>query len=146
MKLHNLKFNEGARRDRKRVGRGHGSGWGKTSGRGHKGLLARSGGKTPLGFEGGQTPLYHRIPKRGFKNINRVEYAVVNVGDLNVFRAGSIITIERLIEQGLVKNTLDGVKILGNGELEKKFTVQVNAFSKSAIEAIEKMGGKAEVI
>lgn len=146
MKLHDLKFNKGARRDRKRIGRGHGSGHGKTAGKGHKGQLARSGGKTPLGFEGGQTPLYKRIPKRGFNNINRINYAVVNLQDLNKFEDGTEVTIAVLEEAKLVRNVKDGVKILGNGTLEKKLDVQVNAYSNSAKEAIEKLGGKAEVI
>ncbi len=146
MKLHDLKFNEGARRDRKRIGRGHGSGHGKTAGKGHKGQLARSGGGTPLGFEGGQTPLYKRIPKRGFNNINRVNYAVVNLSDLNRFEEGTEVTIDVLVATKMVRNVKDGVKVLGNGTLEKKLSVQANAFSKSAVEAIEKLGGKVEVI
>lgn len=146
MKLHELKYNEGSRKTRKRVGRGHGAGSGKTAGRGHKGQNARSGGGVALGFEGGQTPLYRRIPKRGFNNINRVTFAVVNIDKLNVFDDGAEVTIKDLQNQGFVKNTLDGVKILGTGNLEKKLTVQVNAFSKSALEQIEKMGGKAEVV
>lgn len=146
MKLHELKYNEGARRPRKRVGRGHGAGSGKTAGRGHKGQNARSGGGVPLGFEGGQTPLFKRIPKRGFKNINRQEFAVVNLEDLNRFEDGTEVTIALLQEAGLVKKTLDGVKVLGQGKLEKKLTVQVNAFSASAANEIKKLGGKAEVI
>ena len=146
MKLHDLKFNEGARRDRKRIGRGHGSGHGQTAGHGHKGQLARSGGGTPLGFEGGQTPLYKRIPKRGFNNINRVNYAVVNLSDLNRFEEGTEVTIDVLVATKMVRNVKDGVKVLGNGTLEKKLSVQANAFSKSAVEAIEKLGGKVEVI
>ena len=146
MKLHELKYNEGSRKNRKRVGRGHGAGSGKTAGRGHKGQNARSGGGVALGFEGGQTPLYRRIPKRGFNNINRVTFAVVNIDKLNVFDDGAEVTIKDLQNQGFVKNTLDGVKILGTGNLEKKLTVQANGFSKSALEQIEKMGGKAEVI
>lgn len=146
MKLHNLQYNEGARQDRKRLGRGQGSGQGKTAGKGHKGQNARSGGGVALGFEGGQTPLYKRIPKRGFNNINRVEYAIVNVSSLNVFEDGTEVTIEMLLEKRIINKTLDGVKILGNGELEKKLTVKANVFSKSAIESIEKLGGKAEVI
>ena len=146
MKLHELKYNEGSRKTRKRVGRGHGAGSGKTAGRGHKGQNARSGGGVALGFEGGQTPLYRRIPKRGFNNINRVTFAVVNIDKLNVFDDGAEVTIKDLQNQGFVKNTLDGVKILGTGKLEKKLTVQVNAFSKSALEQIENMGGKAEVV
>lgn len=146
MKLHELKYNEGARQDRKRLGRGQGSGTGKTSGKGHKGQNARSGGGVALGFEGGQTPLFKRIPKRGFKNVNRVDYAVVNLSSLNVFENGTEVTIEALLEKGIIKKTLDGVKILGQGELEKKLVVKANAFSKSAVESIEKLGGKAEVI
>ncbi len=146
MKLHELKYTEGSRQSRKRVGRGHGAGSGKTAGRGHKGQNARSGGGVALGFEGGQTPLYNRIPKRGFNNINRVTFAVVNIDKLNVFEDGSEVTVEDLQTKGFVKNTLDGVKILGQGKLEKKLTVKANAFSKSALEQIEKMGGKAEVI
>ncbi|AZK44084.1 MULTISPECIES: 50S ribosomal protein L15 [Erysipelothrix] len=146
MKLHELKYNEGARQDRKRLGRGQGSGTGKTSGKGHKGQNARSGGGVSLGFEGGQTPLFKRIPKRGFKNVNRVDYAVVNLSSLNVFEDGTEVTIEALLEKGIIKKTLDGVKILGQGELEKKLVVKANAFSKSAVESIEKLGGKVEVI
>lgn len=146
MKLHNLQYNEGARQDRKRLGRGQGSGQGKTAGKGHKGQNARSGGGVAIGFEGGQTPLYKRIPKRGFNNINRVEYAIVNLSSLNVFEDGAVVTIEMLLEKRIINKTLDGVKILGQGELEKKLTVQANTFSKSAIESIEKLGGKAEVI
>lgn len=146
MKLHDLKFNEGARRDRKRIGRGHGSGHGKTSGKGHKGQNARSGGGVALGFEGGQTPIFKRIPKRGFNNINRIDYAVVNLDELNMFEDGTTVTIEMLLEAKVIRKTLDGVKVLGNGALEKKVSVQANAFSKSAVEAIEKLGGKAEVI
>lgn len=146
MKLHNLQYNEGARQDRKRLGRGQGSGQGKTAGKGHKGQNARSGGGVAIGFEGGQTPLYKRIPKRGFNNINRVEYAIVNLSSLNVFEEDTVVTIEMLLEKRIINKTLDGVKILGQGELEKKLTVQANAFSKSAIESIEKLGGKAEVI
>lgn len=146
MKLHNLQYNEGARQDRKRLGRGQGSGQGKTAGKGHKGQNARSGGGVAIGFEGGQTPLYKRIPKRGFNNINRVEHAIVNLSSLNVFEEGTVVTIAMLLEKRIINKTLDGVKILGQGELEKKLTVQANAFSKSAIESIEKLGGKAEVI
>ena len=146
MKLHELKYNEGARQDRKRIGRGHGSGNGKTAGKGHKGQNARSGGGVALGFEGGQTPLFKRIPKRGFKNVNRVEHAIVNVSSLNVFEDGTEVTIEMLLEKRIIHKTLDGVKILGQGELEKKLVVKANVFSKSAVEIIEKMGGKAEVI
>ncbi len=146
MKLHNLQYNEGARRDRKRIGRGHGSGTGKTSGKGHKGQNARSGGGVALGFEGGQTPLFKRIPKRGFNNINRVNYAIVNLDALNVFEDGAEVTVETLIEKRIVRKQLDGIKVLGQGNLEKKLTVKAHAFSKSAVEAIENLGGKAEVI
>ena len=146
MKLHTLKYNEGARKNRKRLGRGNATGTGKTSGKGHKGQNARSGGGVALGFEGGQTPLYKRIPKRGFNNINRINHAVLNLDSLNVFEDGSVVTIETLLEKRIINKKLDGVKVLGQGTLEKKLTVQVNAYSKSAQEAIEKLGGKAEVL
>lgn len=146
MKLHELKYTEGARRSRKRIGRGHGSGRGKTAGKGHKGQNARSGGGVALGFEGGQTPLFKRIPKRGFNNVNRVNHAIVNLNDLNQFDDGAEVTIEMLLDKKIIRKTLDGVKVLGTGALEKKLTVKANAFSKSAVEAIEKLGGKAEVI
>ena len=146
MKLHEMKYTEGARQKRYRVGRGHGSGNGKTAGRGQKGQNSRSGGGVRLGFEGGQTPLARRLPKRGFTNFNRKEYAIVNVASLNKFEDGTEVTPELLIECGLVKKELDGIKILGEGELEKKLTVKANKFSKSAIDTIEQAGGKAEVI
>lgn len=146
MKLHEMKYNEGARKSRKRLGRGHGSGTGKTAGKGHKGQNARSGGGVRLGFEGGQTPLARRLPKRGFTNFTRKEYAIVNVESLNNFDNGVEVTPELLIETGLVGKELSGIKILGQGELEKKLTVKANKFSKSAIAVIEKAGGKAEVI
>lgn len=147
MKLHELQYVEGARKANvKRLGRGHGSGLGKTSGKGHKGQNARSGGGVRLGFEGGQTPLYRRIPKRGFTNFTRVEYAIVNIESLNRFDDGVEITPVLLKSVGLVKQELDGVKILGNGKLEKKLTVKANKFSKSAIAAIEKAGGTVEVV
>lgn len=146
MKLHELQYNEGARSSRKRLGRGQGSGQGKTAGKGHKGQNARSGGGVPLGFEGGQTPLFRRIPKRGFTNHTRKEFAIVNVSSLEVFDNGTVVTPELLIEVGLVKKTLDGIKILGNGELSKKLTVNANKFSKSAVVVIEKAGGSAVVI
>lgn len=146
MKLHEMKYNEGARKSRKRLGRGHGSGTGKTAGKGHKGQNARSGGGVRLGFEGGQTPLARRLPKRGFTNFTRKEYAIVNVESLNKFDNGVEVTPELLIETGLVGKELSGIKILGQGELEKKLTVKANKFSKSAIAVIEKAGGKAEVI
>ena len=146
MKLHEMEYTEGARQKRYRVGRGHGSGNGKTAGRGQKGQNSRSGGGVRLGFEGGQTPLARRLPKRGFTNFNRKEYAIVNVASLNKFEDGTEVTPELLIECGLVKKELDGIKILGEGELEKKLTVKANKFSKSAIATIEQAGGKAEVI
>ena len=129
-----------------RRGRGHGSGNGKTAGKGHKGQKARSGGNTRPGFEGGQMPLYRRIPKRGFKNINTKHIVSVNVSELERFDNDAVVTVASLIEAGLVKNPRDGVKILGNGELSKKLTVQVNAFSEGAAKKIEAAGGKAEVI
>lgn len=146
MKLHELQYTEGARRNRKRVGRGTSSGHGKTSDRGQKGAGARSGGGKKPGFEGGQTPLFMRLPKRGFTNFNRVEYAIVNVEDLNKFEAGSVVDMEALKACGLVKKELDGLKVLGNGKLEVALTVKAKKFSKSAIAAIEAAGGKTEVI
>lgn len=146
MKLHELRPNPGATHSRKRVGRGIGSGLGKTSGRGHKGQNARSGGGVRPGFEGGQTPLFKRLPKRGFTNIFRKEYAIVNVGALNVFRKNQRVTVENLIEKGLINKEYDGVKILGNGELTKPLTVVAHKFSKSAEKAILEAGGKIEVI
>ena len=146
MKLHELKYTEGARRDKKRIGRGQGSGNGKTAGKGNKGQNARSGGGVRLGFEGGQTPLFRRIPKRGFTNFTRKEYAIVNVEALNRFEKGTEVTPEMLIEAGLVTKELNGIKILGEGELNVALTVKANKFSKSAVEAIEKAGGKTEVI
>ena len=146
MNLHEMKYNEGARKVSKRLGRGQGSGWGKTSGKGHKGQNARSGGGVAIWFEGGQTPLYKRIPKRGFNNINRKEYAVVNLDILNRFEEGVEVTPELLAETGLVKKQLDGIKVLGNGSLEKKLNVKCHKISKSAKDAIEKAGGKVEVI
>ena len=146
MKLHELKAVEGARKDGFRLGRGQGSGNGKTAGKGHKGQKARSGGMNKLGFEGGQTPLARRLPKRGFTNINRKEYAVINVAQLNNFADGAEVTPAVLKEMGLVKNAKDGIKVLGEGELEKKLTVKANKFSKSAAARIEKAGGTVEVI
>ena len=145
MKLESLSPAEGSTRDVKRIGRGHGSGNGKTAGKGHKGQKARAGHGQRPGFEGGQMPLQRRIPKRGFNNIFRVEYATVNVGQLNVFENGSVVDADALVEAGLVKKILGGVKILGNGELERKLTVNAAAFSKSAEEKINAAGGKAEV-
>ena len=144
--LNQLKPVEGARHSRKRKGQGIGSGLGKTAGRGQKGQNSRSGGGVRPGFEGGQIPLFQRLPKRGFKNVNRVEYAVVNVSDLNVFENDSVVTIETLIKSGLVKKTYDGVKVLGNGTLEKKLTVKASKFSASAEAAIKNAGGTVEVI
>lgn len=145
MKLHEMK-SLAPRTARKRVGRGPGSGLGKTSGRGQKGQNARSGGGVRPGFEGGQTTLARRLPKRGFTNFNRVEYAIVNVKDLNRFEDGTDVTPALLKEVGLVRKELNGVKILGEGELTKKLNVTAAKFSKSAKEAIEKAGGKAEVL
>lgn len=144
MKLHELSTTE-PRKSRKRVGRGPGSGLGKTSGRGQKGQKARSGGGVRLGFEGGQTTLARRLPKRGFTNFNRKEYAVINVSDLNRFEDGTHVTPELLKSEGILKKQLAGVKILGNGTLEKKLTVTAAKFSKSAEEAIVKAGGTIEV-
>ena len=141
-----MKYNDGARRSTKRLGRGLGSGQGKTAGKGHKGQNARSGGGVAIGFEGGQTPLYKRIPKRGFNNFNRVEYAVVNLDLLNRFEDGAVVTPEILKEAGIVKKQLDGIKVLGNGKLDKKLTVKCNKISASAKEAIEKAGGNVEVL
>lgn len=146
MKLHELQYTEGARKARKRVGRGTSSGTGKTSGRGQKGQGARSGGGKKPGFEGGQTPLFMRLPKRGFTNINRIEYAIVNIDQLNAFDADTVVCPKALKEAGIIKKELDGIKILGNGTLEKAITVQAHKFSKSAIAAIEAAGGKTEVI
>ena len=147
MDLSNLRPAEGSRQsDDFRRGRGHGSGNGKTAGKGHKGQKARSGGKIRVGFEGGQMPLYRRLPKRGFTCINSKKIIGINVSELERFEADSVVTIDTLKEAGLVKNAFDGVKILGNGDLSKKLTVQVNAFSKGAVAKIEAAGGKAEVI
>ena len=146
MDLSNLQYAEGSKQSNNfRRGRGHGSGNGKTAGKGHKGQKARSGATRP-GFEGGQMPLYRRIPKRGFTNRNSKTIVGINVGVLEAFENDTVVSVENLIEAGIVKNPRDGVKILGNGELTKKLTVQVNAFSKGAIEKIEAVGGKAEVI
>ncbi|EGQ4257389.1 50S ribosomal protein L15 [Staphylococcus pseudintermedius] len=146
MKLHELKPSEGSRKLRNRVGRGGGTGNGKTSGRGQKGQKARSGGGVRPGFEGGQLPLFRRIPKRGFTNINRKEYAIVNLDQLNQFEDGTEVTPELLIETGVVKNEKAGIKVLGNGSLEKKLTVKAHKFSASAKAAIEAKGGAQEVI
>lgn len=146
MKLQDLKPAEGSTRPAYRKGRGAGSGNGKTAGRGHKGQWARSGGGVRPGFEGGQMPLARRLPKRGFHNIFGTENAIVNVSDLNKFEDGTVVTVDAMVQAGLVKKTLDGVKILGNGEITKKLTVQAAAFSASAKEKIEAAGGKAEVV
>ena len=146
MNLSNLHFAEGSRQsDNFRRGRGHGSGNGKTAGKGHKGQKARSGAPRP-GFEGGQMPLYRRLPKRGFTNRNSKDIVAINLSALEVFENDAVVSVETLIEAGIVKNPRDGVKILGNGTLTKKLTVQANAFSASAVEKIEALGGKAEVI
>ena len=147
MKLHELSKVAGSTHRRKVVGRGPGSGHGKTSGRGEKGQKARSGGGVHAWFEGGQTPLYKRLPRRGFSNARfETKYAVVNVSDLNRFKDGEVVTPELLIESGLVKKELNGIKILGNGTLEKKLTVKANRFTNSAIAKIEELGGTTEVI
>ena len=147
MDLSNLHPAAGSKHsDAFRVGRGHGSGNGKTAGRGQKGQKSRSGGKVRVGFEGGQMPLYRRLPKRGFKCINSKTIVGINVSALEVFDNDAVVSVETLLEKGIVKNPRDGVKILGNGELTKKLTVQANAFSASAKEKIEALGGKAEVI
>ncbi|MCB6202373.1 50S ribosomal protein L15 [Extibacter muris] len=146
MDLSNLRPADGAKQsDNFRRGRGHGSGNGKTAGKGHKGQKARSGATRP-GFEGGQMPLYRRIPKRGFTNRNSKDIVGINVSALEVFDNDAVVSVETLLEQGIVKNPKDGVKILGNGELTKKLTVQANAFSAGAVAKIEALGGKAEVI
>lgn len=146
MKLHELKATEGARFTSKRIGRGQGSGLGKTSGKGHKGQNARSGGGVAIGFEGGQTPLFKRTPMRGFTNFTRKEYATINVVELNKFEDGAVVNFEILKNAGLLKKELDGLKVLGEGKLEKKLTVQAKKFSKSAEKAIVEAGGTAEVI
>lgn len=146
MKLHELSPEPGSRKVRTRRGRGLGSGLGKTSGRGQKGQNSRSGGGVRTGFEGGQMPLYRRLPKRGFKNIFAKQYAEVNVSSLNRFEDGAVVDPVALIEEGILKNVLDGVRILGNGELTKKLTVKANGFTKSAEEKIKAAGGEVEVI
>ncbi|MBM7555069.1 50S ribosomal protein L15 [Thalassobacillus pellis] len=146
MKLHELKPSKGARKERNRVGRGMATGNGKTSGRGHKGQKARSGGGVRPGFEGGQMPLFQRLPKRGFTNIHRKEFTIVNLDALNRFDEGTEVTPELLLEEGVVSKVKAGVKILGNGSIEKKLTVKAHKFSASAKEAIEAAGGQTEVI
>ena len=146
MKLHELHAAEGSRNTRKRVGRGTSSGFGKTSGRGQKGQLSRQGGHTRLGFEGGQMPLFRTMPKRGFKNVNRKEYAIINLDDLNKFEDGSVVTVAGLKEKGLVKKELSGVKLLAKGELKVKLNVKINKVSAAAKKAVEDAGGSVEVI
>lgn len=146
MKLHEIQPAEGSRHTRKRIGRGIGSGHGKTAGRGHKGQNSRSGGGVRPGFEGGQNPLYRRLPKRGFTNIFRKEFAIVNLDTLNQFEEGTVVTPELLEVSGVVKNQKDGVKILGNGELNVKLTVKAQKFSQTAVEKIAAAGGNTEVI
>ncbi|MFA5421469.1 MAG: 50S ribosomal protein L15 [Bacilli bacterium] len=146
MKLHELEHAEGARTAHYRKGRGIGSGNGKTSGKGHKGQNARTGGGKAPGFEGGQNPLYRRLPKFGFKNFNHVEYASVNIERLNAFEDGTVVTAALLVEKGAVRKEFAGLKILGGGKLTKKLTVQANKFSKSAQAAIESAGGTVEVV
>lgn len=146
MKLHELQPAEGSRKVRNRVGRGTSSGNGKTSGRGQKGQNSRSGGGVRLGFEGGQTPLFRRVPKRGFTNINRKEYAIVNLDTLNRFEDGTVVTPALLIETKIIKSEKSGIKVLGNGQVERKLTVKASKFSQAAKEAIEAAGGSIEVI
>ena len=146
MKLHELSPSEGSKKDRFRVGRGHGSGNGKTAGKGHKGQNARSGGGVRPGFEGGQMPIYRRLPKRGFNNIFAKQYVTINIDVLEAFEDGTEVTEAMLKEKGIISKTLDGVKLLGRGELTKKLTVKVTKYTESAKEKIEKAGGKAEVI
>ena len=146
MNLQDLKPAEGSKRSAFRVGRGHGSGNGKTAGRGHKGQKARSGGGVRPGFEGGQMPLYRRVPKRGFTNRNSKEIIAINVDRLNCFDDGAEVTIEALQAAGIIKNPMDGVKLLGNGDLTKKLSVKVNGYSQSAKEKIEAAGGTAELV
>ena len=146
MDLINLKPALGSTKDRKRIGRGHGSGTGKTAGKGHKGQKARSGGSIKAGFEGGQMPMHRRLPKRGFKSLDKKVYALVNLRDLELFEAGSVVDVQALGKAGLVKKVEDGIKILGDGELTKALTVKAHKFSKSASEKITAAGGKAEVI
>ncbi|MBQ2604571.1 MAG: 50S ribosomal protein L15 [Acutalibacteraceae bacterium] len=147
MKLHELSPAEGSKKEAKRIGRGHGSGWGKTAGKGHKGQKARAGHGMRPGFEGGQMPLQRRLPKRGFNNIFAKNIVTVNVGTLEKkFENGAVVDTQALVEAGILKNSFDGVKILSNGALTKSLTVKANAFSKSAVEKIEAVGGKAEVV
>lgn len=146
MKLYELSPAEGSKKEAKRIGRGHGSGQGKTAGKGHKGQKARAGKGMRVGFEGGQMPLQRRLPKRGFNNIFRKNVVAINVGTLNKFEDGAVVDIAALTEKGIVKNSFDGVKILSNGTITKKLTVKANAFSKGAVAKIEAAGGKTEVV
>ena len=146
MKLFELKPGEGSTKDTKRRGRGHGSGNGKTAGRGHKGQKARSGGGVRIGFEGGQMPIYRRLPKRGFTNVFAKQYAEINVSDLNKFENGAVVDAQALKEAGIIKKVLDGVKVLGNGDVSVKVTVKAAKFTETAKEKIEAAGGKAEVM
>ena len=146
MKLHELKHTDGSREKHYRKGRGLGSGNGKNAGSGNKGQNSRSGGGVRLGFEGGQMPLWRRLPKRGFKNVNHVSYAVVNLSDLNRYENGTVVNPAQLVSDGLVKKEFNGIKVLGSGKLEKSLTVQAHKFSNTAKEAIEAAGGKAEVL
>ncbi len=145
MKVHDLKPAKGSVKARKRIGRGMGSGTGKTSGRGHKGQGSRSGGKVPRGFEGGQMPLQRRVPKRGFTNIFKKQYSIINLSDLNIFNEGDLVDIPALIKRGIVKNVKDGVKLLGKGTVEKKLSVKVTKASSTAIEKIRLAKGTVEV-
>ena len=146
MNINELRPSEGSKKGRRRVGRGHGSGWGKTAGKGHNGQKQRSGNYLSPAFEGGQMPLFRRMPKRGFKNINRKEYAVINLEILNRFEDGTEVTPALLVETGIVKDEKSGIKVLGNGSVEKKLTVKANKFSEAAQKAIEAAGGTVEVI
>ncbi len=146
MKLHELQPGVGSTSDKKRKGRGHGSGNGKTAGRGHKGQNARSGGGVRIGFEGGQMPIYRRLPKRGFNNVFALQFAEINVSDLNAFENGAVVDAAALKEAGIIKKTLDGIKVLGNGNLEKNVTVKAAKFTESAKEKIVAAGGKYEVM
>ncbi|MBP2674414.1 MAG: ribosomal protein [Deltaproteobacteria bacterium] len=145
MKLSELRPAEGAKTQRKRIGRGKGSGWGKTAGKGHKGLRARSGGGTKPGYEGGQMPMQRRLPKRGFTNVFRKEWAIVNVKDLNRFPADSVVDADALRGEGLVKSAATGIKLLGGGEVDRKLTVKVDRASKAAVEKVQAAGGIVEV-
>lgn len=146
MKLHELAPVPGSVKEAKRIGRGHGSGQGKTAGKGHKGQKARAGRGMRIGFEGGQMPLQRRIPKRGFNNIFAKEIVAINVGKLNAFDEGTVVDAQALINAGIIKKSFDGIKVIGNGKLDKKLTVKVDAYSESAKQKIEAVGGKAEVI